>query len=134
MRSQSGHLKGVPMGKKAVVTGSGIKYVDRTDFVPELDDPELVREQAEKAEKKRARASERAKRPRAKHDAKLLEKARELRDRYLEDVNERGLLPAAWMDGKYEVGRSRLLEDQRGGVDGSGVEQTKQQQRLLDAA
>ena len=39
-RAQSAHLKGVPVGKKAIITGSGIKYVDRTDYVPELDAPD----------------------------------------------------------------------------------------------
>jgi len=33
---------------------------------------------------------------------------RELRGRYLEEVNERGLLPEAWGGGKYNV--SRLIE------------------------
>lgn len=100
-RAQSAHLKGVPMGKKAVVTASGIKYVDRTDFVPELDTPEELLEQAtKKARKPRG--------PRQKHNPKLVSQARELRDRYLEAVNERGLLPEAWGDGKYNV--SRMIE------------------------
>lgn len=106
-RAQSAHLQGVPVGKKAVVTGSGIKYVDRTDYVPELDDPDELREAAEKKAKKKRSTG-----PRAKHDPKLVKQARELRDRYLEAVNERGLLPEAWTDGKYDV--SRALERDEG--------------------
>ncbi|MDQ3439259.1 MAG: hypothetical protein M3478_02785, partial [Planctomycetota bacterium] len=32
-RSHSRHLAGVPLGKKAVITAGGIKYVERTDYV-----------------------------------------------------------------------------------------------------
>jgi hypothetical protein len=94
-RAQSKHLKGVPMGKKAVITRSGIKYVDRTDFVPELDAPDVLAE---------APKPRRAPKPRQKNDPKLVSAARELRDRYLEHINSGALLP----QGKYDV--SRMLE------------------------
>lgn len=124
-RAQSAHLKGVPVGKKAIVTGSGIKYVDRTDYVPELDDPDELREEATKKAKRK-----RASKPKAKHDPKMLKQARELRDRYLEEVNERGLLPAAWPEGKYDVTRARLLERSTPAADHEGGEPP----RLFDAA
>jgi len=77
-RAQSRHLAGVPLGKKAVLTSSGIKYVERTDFVPETDTPEeLV---APKKEKRPAK-------PKLTHDPEFFRKTRELRDRFLEDVN-----------------------------------------------
>ena len=93
-RSQSAHLKGVPLGKKAVITAGGIKYVDRTDYVPETDAPEGM----EPAPKPR-----RAPKPRAKNDPKHVAAARELRDRYLEHVNAD---PSALMiEAKYDVSR-----------------------------
>ena len=101
MRSQSKHLGGVPLGKKAVLRGGRIKYINRPDYVPELDAPE---ELMEPAKPKRPRNSQ----PRAKNDPKYIAAARELRDRYLEQINTPGerLLPAA--HGKYDV--SRQLE------------------------
>ena len=120
-RAQSAHLRGVPVGKKAVVTGSGIKYVDRTDYVAELDDPDELREALEKKEKKK-----RSTKPRAKHDPRLVKQARELRDRYLEAVNERGLLPGAWTDGKYDVSRALDSDDH--------TPVRPQEARLLDVA
>lgn len=130
VRAQSAHLKGVPVGKKAVVTGSGIKYVDRTDYIPELDDPDELREEAIKTEKKK-----RARKPRAKHDPKIVKQARELRDRFLEAVNERGLLPEAWDadGGKYDV--SRQLPDTGGTpVPPESIRIRPEEVRLLDAA
>jgi GNAT superfamily N-acetyltransferase len=94
-RAQSKHLKGVPLGKKAVITRSGIKYVDRTDFVPEIDAPDVFEQAKPKPQPK----------PRAKNDPKLVAAARELRDRWLEQVNTTPLLP----QGKYDV--SRALPD-----------------------
>jgi len=73
----------------------------------ELDDPDELREAAEKKANKK-----RSTKPRAKHDPKLVKQARELRDRYLEAVNERGLLPGGWTDGKYDVSRA-LESDER---------------------
>ncbi len=97
LRSQSRHLQGVPLGKKAVLTAGGIKYVERTDYVPELDAPdELIA--AEPVKKKR---SDGTSKPRLKHDPQQLAAARELRDRYLEQFNSGLILPA----GKYAVGR-----------------------------
>ncbi len=46
----------------------------------------------------------REKKPKVKNDPKLVAAARELRDRYLERVNEAHYLPAA--RGKYEVSRA----------------------------
>ena len=54
----------------------------------------------------RATKAEKRKRERFKNDPKLIAAARELRDRYLEEVNADRLLPAA--NGKYDV--SRQLE------------------------
>ena len=97
-RAQSKHLKGVPLGKKAVITRSGIKYVDRTDFVPELDAPDVLAEPPK---------PKRAPKPRQINDPKHVAAARELRDRYLEHVNgeqanERWLIAPG---GKYDVSR-----------------------------
>ena len=92
-RAQSRHLKGVPLGKKAIITRSGIKYVDRTDYVPELDAPDVL-DEAPKPKKQP--------KPRAKNDPKLVAAARELRDKYLEQINTTPLLPA----GKYDVSRA----------------------------
>ena len=85
-----------------MITSSGFKYVERTDFVPELDD-----ESAATPKPKRARP----RKPRRKHDKKYIAAARELRDRYLEEVNAPGtpgglaLLPPA-AQGKYDVSRT----------------------------
>jgi hypothetical protein len=97
MRMESKHLGGVPPGKMAVIRGGRIKYVDRPDYVPELDAPEELKA-LQKPKKPRA--------PRMKNDQKYLAAARELRDRYLEQVNTERLLPGA--QGKYDV--SRQLE------------------------
>ena len=43
IRSESRHLKGLPPGKAAVVTASGIKYVDRADYEPPLEEPKKKR-------------------------------------------------------------------------------------------
>jgi len=96
-RAQSRHLAGVPLGKKAVLTSSGIKYVERTDFVPETDTPEeLVAPKKEK----RARAGG----AKLTHDPEFFRKTRELRDRFLEDVNSDPLaLPNP--ETKYQVVR-----------------------------
>jgi len=86
IRSQSKHLQGLPPGKAAVITAGGLRYIDRGDFVPE----------AEPAKPKRVM------KPRAKNDPKHVAAARELRDRYLEQVNTRRLLA----QGKYDVSRA----------------------------
>ena len=84
------------LGKKAVITRSGIKYVDRTDFVPELDAPDVLAEPAK---------PKRPPKPRQINDPKHVAAARELRDRYLEQINaDASALPV----GKYDV--SRALE------------------------
>jgi len=79
-------LQETPPGKAAVVTASGIKYLDRGDHVPE---PEPVKPKREK-------------KPRVKNDPKLVSAARELRDRYLEHINTTPLLS----QGKYDVSRA----------------------------
>ena len=54
-------------------------------------------------------APPRVKSPRGKIDPKLVAKARELRDRYLERVNDQTMLPAS--GGKYDVSRSFAAPD-----------------------
>ena len=90
-RSKSKHLGGVPVGKAAVMVRGGVKYIERAD-APAI----------EEATPKPKRESK----PRQKNDPKYIAAARELRDRYLEEVNTGRLLPAA--HGKYDV--SRQLE------------------------
>ena len=95
-RSKSAHLGAAPLGKKAVIRGGRIKYVDIPGFDPSTDGPDELVEM--KPKKPRA--------PRQKHDPKYIAAARELRDRYLEEVNANRLLPGE--TGKYDV--SRQLE------------------------
>lgn len=88
VRSASRHLQGLPPGKAAVITGGRIRYIDRADAAPE---PEAVKEKPKREPK-----------PKVKHDAKAVAFVRELRDRYLEQVNDGAYaLPDA---GKYAVG------------------------------
>ncbi len=93
-RSKSAHLGGAPLGKRAVIRGGRIKYVDIPGFDPNVDAPDELLPAA-KAKKPRA--------PRQKNDPKYVAAACELRDRYLEEVNLDRLLPAA--QGKYDVSR-----------------------------
>ena len=86
-RSKSKHLGGLPAGKAAVITAGGVKYIDRADAPAEFEPPK----------------PKRAPKPRHKNDPKYVKAARELRDRYLEEVNTGRLLPAA--HGKYDVSR-----------------------------
>ncbi len=88
-RSKSKHLGGVPSGKAAMITSGGVRYVERADAPAE---EELVEKKVKKPRK-----------PRQKNDPKLVKAARELRDRYLEQVNEGRLLPGGC--GKYDVSR-----------------------------
>jgi len=88
VRSKSRHLQGLPPGKAAVVTAGGIRYIERGDHEPE----------PEPAKVKRPR------KPAAKFEEKYVKAARELRDRYLEQVNTGRLLPES--SGKYDVGRA----------------------------
>jgi hypothetical protein len=112
-RAQSKHLGGVPLGKKAVLTGSGIKYVERTDFVPELDTPPELRELEDElngARKKKRPRPRSARSPRSKNDPKFIAMARELRDRFLEEVNSPGSrLLLGGTQAKYDVSRPRML-------------------------
>jgi GNAT superfamily N-acetyltransferase len=91
MRSQSKHLKGLPPGKAAVVTSSGLRYIERGDYVPEVEPPK----------------PKRIAKPRAKNDPKLIAAARELRDRWLEQVNNDPSLLLS--RGKYEVSKPLAL-------------------------
>ncbi|MFG0328780.1 MAG: hypothetical protein ACF8PN_02670 [Phycisphaerales bacterium] len=99
VRSKSKHLKGLPPGKAAVMSGGGLRYIERGDHEPEAEPVK------KKPRKPRA--------PRKKHDPKLIAQARELRDRYLEDLNE--FDPAAALPpgsfGKWDV--SKELGDAR---------------------
>jgi hypothetical protein len=108
-RMHSRHLGGVPPGKRAVISGGRIKYVDRKDYIPELDAPEVLAA-LEKSNPRKNRVKQ--PRPGIKNDPKYVAAARELRDRFLEQVNHpdagRDLLPSG--AGKYEVGRPRTLE------------------------
>lgn len=70
------------------MTSGGLRYIDRGDHVPEPEAPK----------------PKRAAKPRAKNDPKHVAAARELRDRYLEQINTQPLLE----NGKYDV--SRALE------------------------
>jgi GNAT superfamily N-acetyltransferase len=83
-------LQETPAGKAAVVTGSGIRYVDRGDYVPPPEPAKPKREP----------------KPRVKNDPKLVKAARELRDKYLEELN-RHALPCY---GKYDVSRGEVLD------------------------
>jgi hypothetical protein len=85
VRSQSKHLQGLPPGKAAVVTAGGLRYIDRADYVPE-------------PKPKRA-----PKAPGPKGDPKHAAAARELRDRYLEQINRGLIVPQ--VQGRYDVGR-----------------------------
>ena len=87
VRSTSKHLQGTPKGKSAVLSAGGVKYVDRGDYVAEPEPAKPKREP----------------KPRQKNDPKYVAAARELRDRYLEEVNTGRMLPAA--NGKYDVSR-----------------------------
>lgn len=87
-RSKSKHLGGVPAGKAAIITKGGVKYIERADA------PELVEPPKPKKPRK----------PRQKNDPQYVAAARELRDRYLEQVNAGQLLPPA-ANGKYDVSR-----------------------------
>jgi N-acetylglutamate synthase-like GNAT family acetyltransferase len=110
-RSKSKHLGGVAAGKAAVITSRGVKYIERADAPAE--------EELEPPKPKKP------KKPRQKNDPKYVAVARELRDRYLEQVNSPGsgmLLPPA-AHGKYDV--SRQLE---------AAPTRLQTDRLLDAA
>lgn len=119
VRSQSRHLKGLPPGKAAILTAGGIRYVERGDYVPEAEPAAPSPEVEETAAKKPKRTAK----PRVKNDPKYVAAARELRDRYLEQVNgpdgERLLLTQTTATPKYDV--SRLL----GGGAGATVEVTE---------
>lgn len=87
--------------------------------------------EATPAEKRAAKAAQKkAKQPRRRNDPKLVAAARELRDRYIEQINDGLLLPPSAC-GKYDV--SRALE---GAPTALKTEEpvVVEQQKLLDAA
>ena len=88
-RSKSKHLSTAPTGKAAVITSRGVKYIDRADAVPEEVEP--------------TPKPKRPRKERHKNDPKYIAAARELRDRFLEQINTERMLPAA--HGKYDVSR-----------------------------
>ena len=94
-RAQSTHLGGAPLGTKAIIRGGRIKYVGIPGFDPSQDGPD---ELAPLQKPKKPRA------PRQKNDPKYIAAAKELRDRYLEQVNGSMLLPPGAC-GKYDVSR-----------------------------
>ena len=119
-RTKSKHLAGVPAGKAAMITRGGLRYIERGDGEPE-------QMQAEQTKPKRPRKSK----PRQKNDPKYVKAARELRDRFLEQVNVDRLLPAAC--GKYDV--SRQLEGPASSNSHIRIEHVKiESVKLLDAA
>jgi hypothetical protein len=120
VRSRSRHLQGLPPGKAAVMSAGGLRYVERADAEPELEE-----EQAKKPKRKRTS------KPRAKHDPKHIEAARELRDRYLEQVSRGLLLPGEGYEARYDV--SRALEG-GAGESAEGMRVVEDEKRLLDAA
>ena len=75
LRSKSKHLQGLPPGKAAVMTCGGMRYIDRSDAPPD--------DEINPAKPKRLRNP----RPRSKNDPRFVAAARELRDKYLEQVN-----------------------------------------------
>jgi len=84
---------GPPAGKVGIFIGGKIRYVDRPGYVPPTFEPV-----------KKPRTAKPTKPPAPKFDPKHLVAARELRDRYLENVND-----GCWVlssGGKYEVGRA----------------------------
>jgi hypothetical protein len=85
-----------PPGKVAIVVGGKIRYIDRPGYVAPLA-PEPVP----------APKPKRAPRPKAKNDPKHVAAARELRDRWMEEINSGRYLPEA--RAKYEVSRALHL-------------------------
>jgi hypothetical protein len=138
-RMQARELGGVPLGKKAVISTSGVRYVDRTDYVPELDAPEELKamERAEEEQEKAKREAKKKRRGvRAKSDPKLVKAARELRDRYLDEVNSGRMLPSQ-TEARYDVSR-QLAAAPGSGECGDAARSVRVSQvcenRLLDAA
>jgi hypothetical protein len=92
-RSKSTHLKGLPPGKAAVITSSGIRYVDRADAPIEV---------AAEAAPAVPVKPKRAPKPKLPRNEKLLATVRELRDRCLEQINSGTFV----IESKYDVARS----------------------------
>ena len=57
MRANSRHLGGAPVGRKAVIRGGRITYIERTDYVPDEDAPEPWETPNAQAEARSARAA-----------------------------------------------------------------------------
>ena len=91
-------------------------------FVP----PPEVSSPPPEGESKESKAKRKEKGPPRKYHPKYVEAARELCARFLDGVNDQGLLPEGWNQGKYDVSRPRTLE-------GNFTVQPEDS-RLLDAA
>ncbi len=88
--------------------------------------------EADAGERKKAKRPRRT--PRTYHP-KYVEAARELCARFLDEVNDQGLLPERWTQGKYDVSRPRMLDPRM--ADPRMLEGTTditEKIRLLDAA
>src|SRR5688572_21989253 len=62
----------------------------------------------------RAEKPRRPPRPKAKNDPRLVAAARELRDRWMEEINSGRYLPVC--NGKYDVSRALAVGDQRSAI------------------
>jgi len=162
-RAEHRNLGGVPAGKKAVITANGMRFVARKDGAGESANSRETSEgdaqangemilhgsddaASAKNESAETKKKEKQSRPRLKNAPAYVAAARELRDRYLEamndPMNDAVLQPESC--GKWDVSRamdvgdaaSSALGDSQMGV--SGVRRIAappdQQQRLLDAA
>jgi len=95
-----GAVRRCPAGKMPVVSGGKIRYVDRPGGRAEAAAPKQLEEPAPPP----PRTERKSRRPKVKNDARLAAMARELRDRYLEQVNS-GAIELDHGAAKYEVGR-----------------------------
>ncbi|MCC6908084.1 MAG: GNAT family N-acetyltransferase [Phycisphaerales bacterium] len=118
---QRGGVKSKPAAKPRAVSRGGLW------FAPVLSAEEIKAKKDAEAAQSKARKAEQA-RTRRRNDPKLVAAARELRDRYIEQINEGRLLPPGAC-GKYEV--SRALEGAPSALKG---ERVVGHRRLLDAA
>jgi len=91
-----------PPGKVAIVVGGKIRYIDRPSagHTPVVSAPPP-------APPASAPKPKREPRPKAKNDPKHVAAARELRDRWMEEINAGRYLPVS--NGKYEVSRALHL-------------------------
>jgi hypothetical protein len=107
-------------GQVAIIVGGRVKYVDRPGVKPATPAPMTVTTELAKPVK-----AKRDKPPKAKIDPTYLAAARELRDRWMERVNDDALLLPA-PRGTYDVSRALPVP--------AKCDQTKRSPLLLDAA